>query len=544
MLNEGFDILARSVAPNAFHHSDDRPDPPKCHENTRVAVINKIMDWVMGKIDTDTFFLWLYGPAGCGKTAIARTVAERCEELGLLLASFFFFRADSQRNTLKSFVASIAYCITLVIPGSKSIIESVVERDPLIFQYALETQLTKLVCQPLQKLLEQDNFCNTPWPRLIVVDGLDECLDEDSQVKLVAALAGIIRRHRLPLRILIASRPEQHIKYAFSTLNPHSTVFHLQLTDEYRPDDDIRRFLIDKFDAIKKNHPFSKRISMSPWPSEQQIESLVRKSSGQFIFASVAARFIDSPRHLPNERLDIVLQLRTTDCDLPFSELDKLYRCILSRTCQRPLVVKMLGIHLALQQGNGAHHHLFVIEHVLALEEGKASIALADVPSLLEIRGSLREIFFYHSSFIDFLLDCQRSKENYVDISSSHAMILQWILRIFRQDTLGRSLYMPFRSGAQQTSVDQQFNLTTLKSFNYSRLAGTDIFNELSYISLVCHLKWAISISDLRKDIENFSLELYASRPESNNPWDVVEGLRNFADVLKESVCILYLFLW
>ena len=118
MLNEGFDILARSVAPNAFHHSDDRPDPPKCHENTRVAVINKIMDWVVGKIDADTFFLWLYGPAGCGKTAIVRTVAERCEELGHLLASFFFFRADSQRNTLKSFVASIAYCIALVVPGS------------------------------------------------------------------------------------------------------------------------------------------------------------------------------------------------------------------------------------------------------------------------------------------------------------------------------------------------------------------------------------------------------------------------------------------
>ena len=540
MLNEGFDILARSVAPNAFHHSDDRPDPPKCHENTRVAVINKIMDWVVGKIDADTFFLWLYGPAGCGKTAIVRTVAERCEELGHLLASFFFFRADSQRNTLKSFVASIAYCIALVVPGSKPIIESVVEMDPLIFQYTLEKQLTKLICEPLQKLLEQDNSYGTPWPRLLVVDGLDECLDEDSQEKLVSTLAGIIRRHRLPLRVLIASRPEQHLKYAFSTLNSHSTLFHLQLTDEYRPDDDIRRFLIDKFDAIKENHPFSQRLSMSPWPSEQQIESLVRKSSGQFIFASVVARFIDSPRHLPNERLDIVLALRPTDCDLPFSELDKLYLYILSRTCQRPLVVKMLGIHIALQRGSVDCNRLFIIERVLALEDGKASIALADVPSLLEIRDT--DIFFYHSSFIDFLLDCQRSKENYVDISSSHTMILQWILRIFRQGTLGRSLYTPFRSDAQHTSVDQKFDLTTLKSFDYSRLTGTDALNALCCMSRVSNFaKWSnsrFSTSDLRKDIENFALELYARRPGSSNLWLEVEHLKEFANVLKKSVCV------
>lgn len=57
MLNEGFDIFAKSVASNAFHHSNNRPDPPKFHESMHVAIINKIMDWVMGKIVTDAFFL-------------------------------------------------------------------------------------------------------------------------------------------------------------------------------------------------------------------------------------------------------------------------------------------------------------------------------------------------------------------------------------------------------------------------------------------------------------------------------------------------------
>lgn len=94
---------------------------------------------------------------------------------------------------LQSCVTSIMYCIILIIPGSKSIIESVVEKDPLIFQYCLKTQLTKLVCEPLQKQLKLEHFYSTPLPCLIIVNGLDECLEEDSQVKLILALASIIQ---------------------------------------------------------------------------------------------------------------------------------------------------------------------------------------------------------------------------------------------------------------------------------------------------------------------------------------------------------------
>jgi hypothetical protein len=44
---KGIDRLMEAVSPNAFYDSDNRADPPKCHPNTRVAVINKIIDWAM-----------------------------------------------------------------------------------------------------------------------------------------------------------------------------------------------------------------------------------------------------------------------------------------------------------------------------------------------------------------------------------------------------------------------------------------------------------------------------------------------------------------
>ena len=148
-----------AVSPNAFYDSDNRPDPPKCHPNTRVAVINKIIDWVTGPSDTNaTFMLWLYGPAGAGKTAIVRRVAEIFANHGLLLASFLFFRSDPKRNTVKSLVANIAYRAAFVIPGAHELINAVIEADPLILSYSVEMQLKKLVFEPLRLFVDQGYF--------------------------------------------------------------------------------------------------------------------------------------------------------------------------------------------------------------------------------------------------------------------------------------------------------------------------------------------------------------------------------------------------
>ncbi|KDR76677.1 hypothetical protein GALMADRAFT_21178, partial [Galerina marginata CBS 339.88] len=72
------------------HNSSERFDPPKCYPNTRLAVLAKLMDWIIGKVGWEGYFMWLYGPAGAGKSAIAQTIAEMCQSNNTLLASFFF----------------------------------------------------------------------------------------------------------------------------------------------------------------------------------------------------------------------------------------------------------------------------------------------------------------------------------------------------------------------------------------------------------------------------------------------------------------------
>src|SRR4051794_40019551 len=107
--HKGMDRLERASAPGAFHNSRERADPPKCHPHTREAILEKIMDWVMKKIDTDTFVMWLYGAAGAGKSAIAQSTAELCYKQKSLLASFFFSHSAVNRNTSDRLIATLAY---------------------------------------------------------------------------------------------------------------------------------------------------------------------------------------------------------------------------------------------------------------------------------------------------------------------------------------------------------------------------------------------------------------------------------------------------
>ena len=108
-------LLQRHIAPGAFHNSDERYDAPKCHPRTRRAVLEKIMDWAKDA-NKVALFLWLYGPAGAGKSAIAQTIAELLEEAGFLAAAFFFSRNAVGRNDKAPLVATLVYQLVKSVP--------------------------------------------------------------------------------------------------------------------------------------------------------------------------------------------------------------------------------------------------------------------------------------------------------------------------------------------------------------------------------------------------------------------------------------------
>lgn len=219
-----------------MHDSGEDFDRPKCHENTRVAVLQKLMGWIVEDADAEKFIMWLYGDAGAGKSTIGQTVALMCAERNLLLGSFFFSRTDARRSTLDPLIATIAYQAATIIPTLKDLIVAVIERDTHIFKKNLSKQLKSLLIEPLNTLGQRDK---PPFPYFILMDGLDECSDPEEQSHIVQVLAEIIPKCDIPLRIVIASRAEVDIKATFNSPDLQRCSTRIALDNSFQPDRDI-----------------------------------------------------------------------------------------------------------------------------------------------------------------------------------------------------------------------------------------------------------------------------------------------------------------
>ncbi|KAJ6496411.1 hypothetical protein C8R45DRAFT_797445, partial [Mycena sanguinolenta] len=92
--------------------------------------------------------IWLYGPAGAGKSAIMQTFAREMQMAGRLGGSFFFKRGHATRGNGKALFTTIAYQLALGVPWLKAPISRIVEDDPIMLARSLDTQVQKLICEP------------------------------------------------------------------------------------------------------------------------------------------------------------------------------------------------------------------------------------------------------------------------------------------------------------------------------------------------------------------------------------------------------------
>lgn len=279
-----------------------------------------------------------------------------------------------------------------------------------------------LLAEPIQNVTASGQIADSSSPLVIIIDGLNECVDSRGQTIILNLIRDAAHKQKLPLLFVVASRPEYEISLSFGRDKWKGLLTVLSLDGSFFPDHDIQFFLEDSFEEIRTSHPMRAYLPLI-WPERSAIWTLVRKATGQFIFASTMIKFVSSIRHRPNHRLDIILELRPIQNENPFSELDALYSQILESVNKEHIEIslKILG-HIICTPCPFTVHE---IEQLLHLPLGDIHLVLADLGSLIEINSSIR---IRHASFTDFLRDKSRSKSFNIDRGEMHAFFAAQLL--------------------------------------------------------------------------------------------------------------------
>lgn len=388
------------------------------------------MDWVED-MDRATRFMWIHGPVGAGKSAIEQTIAEMCHNARILAASFFFSRNIAGRNDKSLLITTLAYQLTVSIPAIREHVGCVLNDDPHLLSRSLETQMLDLIINPLRRAITFQKVTARVQPYVVILDGLDECGDADAQRYILRVLLIAAQLRSIPLIFLIASRPEQHLRDCFEDKNLGLLTTRLVLDDKYHPDSDIGIFLASTFQDIKETHPSRAHLAQS-WPIEEDIDRLVEKSSGQFIYASTVMKFLYSPRHWPPDRLAIIFGIIPRGKSTPFAEMDALYLHILASADENlPNALEIISF-LLLFRHERLHPTPSFVASFLSYRRRELTLTLSDLHSIIAVPILPEDetpLGFYHASLGDCLLDHSRSGDNFfIDPGLGHRKIAMLIM--------------------------------------------------------------------------------------------------------------------
>ena len=398
-----------------------------CLRGTRESVLDGTMRWA--KDPQDRHIFWLNGLAGTGKSTIAQTFSGMVAQNGTLGASFFCSRDYLNRKELKNIFPTLAFQLACRYPAFRRQIIRVIKQDPSVAQNSLISQFKDLIVDPLH---------STEISCVIVVDALDECVDDQPSSAILSVLGRFAKQLRF-VKFFITGRPEPRIRSGFRLplLEPFTQIFLLHEVELSSVDEDIRLYLQEKLTAVAKRR--SDFDVSDPWPCDEDLITLTKKSSGLFIFASTLARFIESEHHEPDERLQLIVTSPDSTVHEGRAGIDPLYTQVLTRGFPD---VNDVPLFVNLRRVLGAVILAFnplsreQIAKILNIKPSLITANLRHLHSVLLIpHEDSEEIRVFHKSFPDFLQDHGRCSDLKFFISSSvhHADMALGCLELLRK---------------------------------------------------------------------------------------------------------------
>uniref|UniRef100_A0A0W0F6X3 NACHT domain-containing protein n=1 Tax=Moniliophthora roreri TaxID=221103 RepID=A0A0W0F6X3_MONRR len=295
-------------------------------------------------------------------------------------------------------------------------VKATVRGDPTILSHStIESAFEELIQRPA---VTAPRVLRAILPRLIIIDGLDECIDIASQKRLLSLLwtAGI-SHPSFPFDILIFSQPEPHITDFFNRISlMSSAILRMGIGDTFQADRDIGALFRTQFREILARHRHTMQDVPESWPGPAIILQLVQRACGQFVYATTVTKYIDSHDVLPTKRLEEVLNSKPAKLS-PHAELDLLYHQVI-RSCRDFATVRQI-LQLILDSGSDTasrSNQPWLITQVLDLDPAIMLASLVSLHPVLHVPQSdtSEPIKALHPSFSEFLRDAERSQEFYV----------------------------------------------------------------------------------------------------------------------------------
>jgi len=287
-----------------------------CHHETRKDILDDIMGFLTAADDASALRIFLLtGVAGCGKTAIAHTVAKMCAQSNdtTLGSSFFFSSEGGERRRPDKLFSTVArdicgrdriFC--------NSICDAITEERALA-SASLPRQFDGLILKPAK-----DAAPHRAQPLTIVIDALDEGYNKDL-IGILRDTAALVPRK---FRFFITSRNEAIIIPRLHNMR-HIALKEVNIRDDVNRQD-VAIFVTHRLKEIAKDH------NIENWPDDNLITKFNHQAEGLFVWAATACNHIDTSTSPMEELGDLLNNENFLDVHAA-EKMDKLYASILSK---------------------------------------------------------------------------------------------------------------------------------------------------------------------------------------------------------------------
>jgi hypothetical protein len=460
----------------------------QCLPGTRTEILSQITDWINGGEDAAKRVLWLSGPAGTGKSAIAHTTAKWFSAMGVLGSCFCFDKTEKRHEKVFSTIArdladrdpEMRRALADAVKDSTSLKNS---KD--IFQ-----QWEKLLMEPLK-------FSKSSvGPVLIVIEGLDESGGLETRRDLLRIISGKLQNKGLPkitelppnFRILVTSRPLPDIEKEFENVD-HI----LQLSMDDIPaqvvERDISAFVSEE---LKELSEFQ----------DTHLAVLARKSDGLFEWARLACGYIKEPyfglspmdcfdavvSRDPGERKDLlydmyrlILEEITPKDKYTKAQYQKViarFRSVMGQIFATAEPLPLASLQAMRQYFPDDHDHYEVDGAIKGMGALLSGTTHSDTP-IRPLHATFQEFLMDESSSGDFFVERTKAQER--DLALASLRVMKHGLRFNICDL--KSSYLP---NSQDTGLPQRLKTSISPHLSYScrhwatHVKTTDFDNELA----------------------------------------------------------------